>query len=148
MQAQTDPVQEGKQTRRAKKRQQRAETLRRKALSPWRILLMILALPLSVALISIGVFVRVSAFDREGAVVHLIAMAGCDVAWKMGIGPFYLGGPGYHARYDPDNNGVTCEPPGFAEAGLSGQASQSNEAQPQNTSPKQRTLGTAKFLKP
>ena len=84
------------------RRQRRAETLRRRALSPFRITLMVLALPLTTGIIAVNIYLRTSDFDQSGAVMHLIALAGCDATQALGLGPFRKGYPGYHKRYDPD----------------------------------------------
>ncbi len=90
------------------RRHRRAEATRRHALSPLRILVMVLLLPLTTVLIATGVFLRLSGFEREEAVIHLIALAGCDATQSLGVGPFYEGQAGYHKRNDPDGDGVAC----------------------------------------
>lgn len=143
------PKQPKKQTTpgpRLTRRQRRAEAVRRKALSPIRILMMVLALPLTTGMIAIGVYIRVSDYDRPEAVVHLVAMAGCDVVQKLVPGPFYEGGPGYHKRNDPDGDGVACGP--SAPRSVSTFAQQAPTITPEVEAPKERTVGTAKFLKP
>ncbi|WP_245709743.1 excalibur calcium-binding domain-containing protein [Ruegeria halocynthiae] len=130
------------------RRQRRADALRRQALSPLRILLMVLALPLTTGMIAIGVYLRISDFERHEAVIHLVALAGCDTVQRIVQGPFFEGRPGYHKRNDPDGDGVACGSPGLqkprnvAMPGGARSAPQSVEA------PKERTVGTAKFLKP
>ncbi len=121
------------------RRQKRADALRRHALSPVRILLMVLALPLTTGMIAIGVYLRVTDFERHEAVIHLVALAGCDAAQKIGAGPFRAGEAGYHKRNDPDGDGVACG--SFAAGPVQ---SQPRQAQPSRT----RTVGTAKFVKP
>ncbi|WP_171234889.1 excalibur calcium-binding domain-containing protein [Ruegeria sp. HKCCA6837] len=125
---------------RSTRRHQRAEAARRQALSPVRILIMVLLLPLTTVLIAVGVFIRMSEYNRDEAVIHLIALAGCDATQAMGIGPFREGQPGYHTRNDPDGDGVAC---GFAEAPAP-QAAQA-ESRPE---PQQRAVGNAKFVRP
>ncbi|KIC37646.1 hypothetical protein RA27_21070 [Ruegeria sp. ANG-R] len=122
--------------------------MRRQAISPARILLMVLALPLTTAMITIGVYLRVSDYERHEAVVHLVALAGCDVVQRLVPGPFLEGRPGYHKRNDPDGDGVACgsasrQP--FRDTVASGQT---RSAPRQVEAPRQRTVGTAKFLKP
>lgn len=142
------PTEEGDLSPRLTRRQRRADALRRRALSPLRILFMVLALPLTTGMIAIGVYLRVSEFERHEAVIHLVALAGCDAVGMLGFGPFREGGPGYHKRNDPDGDGVAC--------GSIGLQQPRNVAMPGNTpsnpqniqTPKQRTVGTAKFLKP
>ncbi|WP_298850426.1 excalibur calcium-binding domain-containing protein [uncultured Ruegeria sp.] len=125
---------------RSSRRHQRAEALRRQALSPVRILVMVLLLPLTTVLIATGVFLRLSEYEREEAVIHLIALAGCDATQAIGVGPFYEGQAGYHKRNDPDGDGIAC---GVANA------PRVNVPQVQNSpEPQQRSLGTAKFVRP
>ncbi len=125
---------------RSSRRHQRAEATRRQALSPVRILTMVLLLPLTTVLIAVSVFIRLSEYDRDEAVIHLIALAGCDATQAMGIGPFREGQPGYHTRNDLDGDGVAC---GFAEA------PGPQAAQPESrVDPQQRSVGNAKFVRP
>ncbi len=104
-----------------------------------RILVMVLALPVTTGMIAISVYLRVSDYDRHEAVVHLVALAGCDAVRSLGAGPFREGEPGYHKRNDPDGDGVACG--SFVQR--SGQS-----APARIETPRQRTVGTAKFLKP
>ncbi|MEM9124605.1 MAG: excalibur calcium-binding domain-containing protein [Pseudomonadota bacterium] len=122
------------------RRERRADETRRKALSPMRIVLMILALPVTTIVIAAGVFLRTSEFDRTESVIHLIALAGCDAAAAVGGGPFYEGEAGYHARNDPDGDGVACSP----QAQPRGQTAAAQRSTPQS----QRSVGNAKFVRP
>ncbi|NVO56451.1 excalibur calcium-binding domain-containing protein [Rhodobacteraceae bacterium B1Z28] len=125
---------------RLSKRQRRADALRRRALSPLRILIMVLALPLTTGLIAASVFLRISDYDRNEAVIHLIALAGCDAVQAIGVGPFRKGQPGYHKRNDPDGDGVAC---GTAKPTFT------RQAVPQgSTTPSARSVGSAKFVRP
>ncbi|WP_299888629.1 excalibur calcium-binding domain-containing protein [uncultured Ruegeria sp.] len=125
---------------RSSKRHRRADAMRRKALSPVRILIMVLFLPLTTAVFAAGMFLRISDYDRNDAVLHLIALAGCDAADAIGFGPFRKGQPGYHKRYDADGDGVSCEK--FAPA-FTQQATP-----PTSSAPTNRTVGNAKFVRP
>lgn len=100
---------------------------------------MVLALPLTTGIIAIGTYMRASDKDRPEAVLHLVALAGCDATRALGFGAFREGEAGYHKRNDPDGDGVAC---GSAAPRPTWTASQGVQA------PKQRTVGTAKFLKP
>jgi hypothetical protein len=126
------------------KRQRRAEAARRRALSPLRILLMVLCLPLTVALISFNMFVRLSDYGRDEAMVHLIALAGCDASRAIGFGTFYEGYAGYHPRNDPAGDGVACGP----DVAQRQTAPSPSTTTPRETSASQRSLGNAKFIKP
>lgn len=122
------------------RRQRRAEALRREALSPLRILMMVLALPLTTALIGVGVYMRVSDYERDEAVVHLIALAGCDATEAFRLGPFRRGQPGYHKRNDPDGDGLACER--YEPALVNHSAPQRGEGA------RARMVGSAKFVRP
>ena len=131
---------EGVPNPRSTRRQVRAEALRRQALSPVRILIMVLALPLTTAMIAIGVFLRTSDFERHEAVIHLVALAGCEAVGALGFGPFRDGQAGYHKRNDPDGDGVACGT--FTHSSVSG----AQALKP--TAPHVRAVGNAKFVKP
>ncbi|WP_170573999.1 excalibur calcium-binding domain-containing protein [Ruegeria atlantica] len=124
----------------ASDRHKRAEVARKRALSPLRIFLMIMMLPVTTAVIAMGVFIRTSEFEREEAVIHLIALAGCEAIAPIAPGPFLVGEPGYHPRNDPDGDGVAC---GSVAAPLQ---SNTTEQQPEPSRP--RTVGGAKFVRP
>ena len=121
-------------------RHRRADATRRKALSPLRIITMVLALPLTTAAIAFGVYMRTSDFERTEALMHLIALAGCDAAHAVGLGKMHKGQPGYHARNDPDGNGVACESGGTAKPSFNA------PRQSENTG--SRMVGGAKFVRP
>ncbi|MES0826360.1 excalibur calcium-binding domain-containing protein [Ruegeria sp. SCP11] len=122
------------------RRHKRAEALRKRAVSPVRILLMVLMLPMTTMVIAVGVYLRTSEFEREEALIHLIAMAGCDAVEKLVPGPFVAGEPGYHARNDPDGDGIAC-----GEVAL---VPVQNTLPQQADTPRSRSVGTAKFVRP
>lgn len=128
------------------RRHQKADALRRHALSPWRILLMVLALPLTTGMIALGVYLRTSDLERTEAIMHLVALAGCDAARTVGLGPMRKGQLGYHKRNDPDGNGVACE--SRPQAKRRAIAPTQSAAPASNTASKQRTVGNAKFVRP
>ncbi len=116
-------------------RQRRAEVTRKRALSPVRIMLMILMLPVTTAAIALSVFIRTSDFEREEAVFHLAALVGgCHAAQKILPGPYYEGQPGYHLRNDPDADGIACD------SGRQSAVKTPLQAEKQ--------VGNAKFLRP
>ncbi|MFY2823563.1 excalibur calcium-binding domain-containing protein [Ruegeria sp. MALMAid1280] len=127
-------------TPKVSRRQKRADALRKRALSPVRILIMVLMLPLTILSIVVAVYLRISDFEREQALIHLIALAGCDAVETVVPGPFLAGGPGYHPRNDPDGDGVACET--IAPTPVSGAVPQQTGTRPS------RTVGTAKFVRP
>ena len=90
------------------RREARAARTRAQALSPTRILLQVLFLPVAITAITISVFVRTSPYERQDALRHLAAMTGCDTAEAMGLAPAFEGELGYHKRNDPDGDGVAC----------------------------------------
>ena len=125
---------------RTMRRHRRADEQRRRALSPVRILLMVLALPVTISVIAVGTYLRVSDNDRPEAIIHLVALAGCDAARALGFGTFREGEPGYHARNDPDGDGVACDHPAPSTS--------LQQVQPRNAEPKARMVGNAKFVRP
>nr|WP_108860161.1 MULTISPECIES: excalibur calcium-binding domain-containing protein [Ruegeria] len=132
-----------KKNQRAAARHRRADALRRRALSPVRIIFMILMLPATTAAIAVGVFLRTSEFESPDALLHLVALAGCQAAEALVPGPYWDGEPGYHARNDTDGDGVACgaTAPQFATP------QPAADPQPAAAAP-QRQVGTAKFVRP
>ncbi|CUK01686.1 hypothetical protein RUE5091_02281 [Ruegeria denitrificans] len=122
------------------RRQKRADALRKRALSPVRIILMVLMLPLTTMAIAVGVYLRTSEFKHEEALVHLIALAGCGAVETIVSGPFIEGRPGYHPRNDPDGDGVACD----IRRPAAGQSAVSQTAE----TPRSRSVGNAKFVRP
>lgn len=131
-------MEEARVSPRSARRHRRADAVRRRALSPIRILLMVLALPVTTAIIAIGAYLRVSEYNRDEAIIHLIALGGCDVVQAMGFGPFREGDPGYHARNDPNGSGVACGK--FVQ-------NSTQRAEP-SQSTNHRAVGSAKFVRP
>ena len=131
-------------TPRSRQRHRRAEALRRKALSPVRILTMILALPITIACISFGVYMRTSPYEPDEALLHIVALAGCDAARAVGVAPSYRGMVGYHTRNDPDGDGVACDEPRPVAAGTPA----ASAAKAPVRQVKERTVGGAKFVRP
>lgn len=134
--------------RRVLRRQRRADATRRRALSPWRILFMVLTLPVTVAGIALGIYLRTSEYDRTGAMMHLWALAGCEAARSVGLGPMRKGQLGYHERNDPDGNGIACET-GATDRFNAPAPVQSVAPRPdRSNSQTQRKIGAAKFVRP
>jgi len=121
-------------------RVQRADALRRRALSPVRILIMVLMLPVTTLVIAVGVYLRTSEFEREEALIHLIALAGCKPVEALVPGPFFAGQAGYHLRNDPDGDGVAC--------GVYSPPTAQDTLPQQTESPNRRAVGNAKFVRP
>ncbi|UWR07608.1 MULTISPECIES: excalibur calcium-binding domain-containing protein [Ruegeria] len=128
------------------RRQRKADALRRHALSPLRILLMVLALPLTTGMIALGVYLRTSDLERTEAVMHLVALAGCDAARSVGLGPMREGQLGYHKRNDPDGDGIACE--SSVRAATRSAVPVQAPASTQSAAPKPRAVGNAKFVRP
>lgn len=122
------------------RRELRAMRTRAQALSPLRIMSQVLLVPVVTLALSVSIYTRISPYERTDALRHLAALAGCDTAASMGLAPAFEGGLGYHARNDPDGDGVAC-------------AAQDRAARPAATSglapevPKY-VRGGAKFLRP
>ncbi len=130
---------EQKLSKRAEKRIAQADETRRRALSPLRIFLRLAGIPLVTIGVAISVYVRTSDYPTQDAMRHLFALAGCEAAVAVGLTPATKGNIGYHARNDPDGDGVACDGPEY---------SRSVAVAPSNGgSPPQMTDG-AKFVRP
>jgi len=133
--AETAESKEGGNRRRAR-RARRAQELQRRTLSFRNIVVKLLALPLLALAIWLGAYFRTSDYAPETALAHLLALAGCDAAFAVGLAPARVGEPGYHRRNDPDGDGVACPFGGtYAEGPPVGDGNV-------------RTVGGAKFVKP
>ena len=114
----------------------RADRTRAHALSPVRILIRVLFLPVAILGITLSIYIRTSPYEQSDALRHLMAMAGCETAAKVGLAPARKGDLGYHDRNDPDGDGIACGTRVAADA-----PAVSNPDLPRRTS-------GAKFLKP
>lgn len=111
---------------------------RARALSPLRILSLLMALPIMAGGVALSVYVRTSPYDPALAVRHLAALAGCDAAQAMALAPARRGEPGYHARNDADGDGVACGP----------RTAAAFTSAPEVPQPGGRMAGGAKFVRP
>lgn len=129
------------------KRQRRAMRTRERALSPVRILLNLMMVPVVSGVMTASIFMQTSPFGDTDALRHLIALAGCDAAMKVHVAPAVVGQPGYHKRNDPDGDGVACDE-GLTIASIAPPLP--HEPPAPETSPmiEQRYVGGAKFVKP
>lgn len=118
----------------AKHRLRRAERTRARALSPRRILGLLISLPVIAASTAMALYLRTSDLEPELALRHLVAGVSCDMAFRVGLAPSRAGDPGYHPRTDPDQNGIACEAPAPASDTPGDGAS--------------RIVGGAKFVRP
>ncbi|WP_170466972.1 excalibur calcium-binding domain-containing protein [Ruegeria arenilitoris] len=142
-----EPNQDNPQkTSRTSARHRRADALRRRALSPVRIVLMVLMLPATTAAITVAVYLRTSEFESHEALLHLIAMVSCDTAGSLIPGPYRKGEPGYHARNDADGDGVACGT--IAPITATPQSAEALQSPLRPEAPQSRQLGTAKFVRP
>ena len=129
------------------RRQIRAARTRARALSPVRILVQLLLVPVVTVALTVSIYIRTSPYEAPDALRHLLAMGGCDVAAKLNLVPNYRGEVGYHARNDADGDGVAC---GSAIASVAPQA----PARPAELAPVQPVqsvssrISGAKFLRP
>lgn len=115
------------------KRQARAARTRARALSPRRILSLLMSVPIVAASAGLAMYLRTSPYDPPVAVAHLIAMAGCPAAMRVGLAPAAEGQPGYHLRNDAEGDGVACGTALVAEdVALT----------------RYRVVGSAKFIRP
>ncbi|MCV2887918.1 excalibur calcium-binding domain-containing protein [Ruegeria aquimaris] len=119
------------------RRQKRAVRTRARALSPLRIVMLLASIPVLTATTALGVFIRTSPYEPELALRHLAALAGCEVAHRVGLAPSHVGGPGYHARNDADLDGIACDALPDLAAMI-----------PARDAPPRQQPGTAKFVRP
>ncbi len=91
------------------RREIRAARTRAHALSPVRIGMSLLGFPVVAVSVALSLYIRTSAYEPPAALAHLVARVSCDAARSVGLAPAYRGEIGYHARNDPDGNGVACE---------------------------------------
>lgn len=131
----------------ATRRQLRAARIRAQALSPVRIVMLLLSFPFLTTAIATSIYIRTSPFEPSDALAHLIARGGCEAANYVGLSPAYHGEIGYHARNDIDDDGVACEyesqfvgAPSVKSASLS--------ASDPATKAQVRVINGAKFIKP
>lgn len=125
------------------KREERAARTRAKALSPTRILMLFASLPVVAAGTALGIYIRTSPYEPVPALQHIVALAGCEAAQAVGVAPAQIGEPGYHPRYDPDQNGVACEPAPPTQKKESGFFGLGKDK------PAERSgIGSAKFVRP
>ncbi|SEJ90837.1 Excalibur calcium-binding domain-containing protein [Cribrihabitans marinus] len=135
------PPRPGARTTPAERRRRRAERTRARALSPVRLVWLLFSLPLIAGSVAVSVYLRTSPYPRAQAMQHLVARAGCEAAARVGVRYARKGQPGYHARNDPDGDGVAC---GSAPA-----ARTAASAAPEPPSgPATRQVGGAKFVRP
>ncbi len=91
------------------RRQRRAARTRARALSPVRILVQVLLVPVVTLGLTTSIYLRTSPYERVDAMRHLAALTGCKTAHSVGLAPAAEGGIGYHKRNDPDGDGVACD---------------------------------------
>lgn len=91
------------------RREKRAQITRAQALSPVRILTQVMLLPVVTLSVTLSIYTRTSPYERTDALRHLAALAGCNTAAAMDLAPAFAGGLGYHARNDPDGDGIACD---------------------------------------
>jgi hypothetical protein len=139
------------------RRQIRAAKTRARALSPWRIGMSLLSLPVITVSVAVSIYIRTSAYEPPEAMAHLIARFDCTAARYVGLAPSYRGELGYHARNDADGDGVACEAVGFAvllpdAASMSTMPDTAPNTAPTTTNPERtdpvRMQGGAKFVRP
>jgi len=131
------------------KREIRAARTRAHAFSPVRIGMSLLSFPIVTVSVAMSLYIRTSAYEPPAALAHLVARVSCDAARSVGLAPAYRGEIGYHARNDPDGDGVACE------RALPVQVQQVLDAtfdapvpSPDQPLVPDRMVGGAKFIKP
>lgn len=127
------------------RREIRAARTRARALSPARILMSLLSLPIVAGGVGVSLYVRTSPYEAPDALAHLVARTGCDAARSIGLAPAFRGELGYHAKNDSDGDGVACERVGFDARQVQDVAISPPTPQPGSS---MRIVGGAKFVKP
>ncbi|MCF6233812.1 MAG: excalibur calcium-binding domain-containing protein [Rhodobacteraceae bacterium] len=130
------------------KREIRAARTRAEALSPVRIMVRLLTLPLVALSVALSMYVRTSDYDPPEALAHLVARGGCDAARSVGLAVSYRGGLGYHARNDADGNGVACDSAEVLPVAVVENSVITEPVAIQDTFARTRMTGGAKFVKP
>ena len=111
---------------------------RAKALSPVRIALKLLLVPVVTVGLTASIYIRTSEYPPEDALRHLLSLAGCKTAATLNLAPAYRGSIGYHVMNDPDGDGVACESENVTVAVLP----------PEPPAPTGRVANGAKFVLP
>lgn len=136
------------------KREIRAARTRAQALSPWRIFKSVLSLPIITIVVATSLYIRTSDYDPPDALAHLVARTGCDAARYIGLAPSFRGELGYHARNDPDGDGVACQGPGLGQGRtiesviLDATAPQTDPVPDPTPGLSNRMVNGAKFVRP
>lgn len=131
------------------KREIRAARTRAHALSPWRIGISLLGFPVVAVSVAVSLYIRTSTYEPSAALAHLVARFNCDAARSIGLAPAYRGEIGYHARNDPDGNGVSCERSLQTQMQqILGVALDAPVTSPDQPPVPDRMVGGAKFIKP
>ena len=134
-----------RQEKRLSKRHRRAARTRARALSPVRIMLQLLAVPIVAAGLTVSIYIRTSPYEPPDALRHLIALSGCSGAAKVGVAPAYRGELGYHPRNDVDGDGVAC---GSVWSDSARVAVEAGGLTAMDGGQSARDAGGAKFLRP
>ncbi|MEM7317468.1 MAG: excalibur calcium-binding domain-containing protein [Pseudomonadota bacterium] len=100
--------------------------------------MLVISLPVVTVSVAVSVYLRTSPFESDQALLHLVALQGCEAAFSVGLAPARHGQPGYHARNDLDGDGIACEV----------EATASLPQQVPAQKPAHRRVGSAKFVRP
>lgn len=130
------------------KREIRAARTRAEALSPVRIMVRLLTLPLLALSVALSIYVRTSDYEPRDAIAHLVARGGCDAARSIGLAPSYRGGLGYHARNDMDGDGVACDGTEILPVEVVENSTNSVPVAIQDSFVRTHMTGGAKFVRP
>jgi hypothetical protein len=102
------------------------------------VILKVSTIPVIALTTALSIYIRTSPYEPTEALMDLVARAGCPAAAAIGLADMRKGELGYHARNDPDGDGVACPrvtSPVAAGPEVPGETST-------------RTVGGAKFLRP
>lgn len=79
------------------------------------VVLKLMAIPVIALATALSVYIRTSPYPPSAALAHLLARAGCPAAAAIGLAGARAGELGYHARNDPDGDGIACAPAAVPE---------------------------------
>ncbi|MFN3147970.1 MAG: excalibur calcium-binding domain-containing protein [Paracoccaceae bacterium] len=94
----------------------RSERYLDRAYAPMRLLLKVVMTPVMAVAVATSIFISAGPYEREAALGHIVAIAGCEAADAVGLAPSRKGQPGYHRPLDPDGDGRSCQSDDIATA--------------------------------
>ena len=94
----------------------RSERYLDRAYAPLRLVIKLALTPVLAVAVATSIFMSAGPYDRDAALRHIVAIAGCEAADAVGLAPARAGQPGYHRPLDPDGDGRSCQSDDIATA--------------------------------